>query len=213
MSAHGKALKGDKTDKDLEVSLATDTLEDGTVLEYESLEKEIEVFIIVEGEDPKVATDKTYTLSDGQKIVVVDGKISEIMPKEEEETEDVELSEEQKKIVAVSLAFDITALESLVNLKVDGWHTIEFSVTDGIVQWADLRSNTVKALLSEQVDPVKLELAKEKTKVVSLETDKVKLSDEVKVLQKLNDRKNPLEKGVKLDEEKPKTAYEIELGL
>ena len=205
MEEYGKALRGDKTDEELDVSLATDTLEDGTVLEYESLEVGVEVFVMVEGEDPKPADDKTYTLSDGQKLVVEGGKISEIKPKEEEKEEaeedsKVELSEEQKTLIELATAFDLESLKSLVDTKKNGYHTIEFSVQDGAIIWADIYSNTYKTLLSEQVDPIKTELEEEKKETV-------KLKAQIVALQEQNDQKNPIP-NVELKDEKPLTRIE-----
>jgi hypothetical protein len=140
-------------------------------------------------------------------IVTVDGKITEIKPKEEEEEEEeaapveAELSEEQKAIIALAAAFDLESLKALVDMKKNGYHTVEFSVQDGAIIWADIYSNTYKTLLSEQVDPINVLLEAEKTKVTDLEV-------KVVLLQELNDDKNPLKNTVKLEDEKPLTRIE-----
>jgi hypothetical protein len=211
LSEYAKSLKGDKTEADLEIALETQTLPDERVIEFESLEVDSEVFLIVEGEEPVLIMDETLTLEDGQMIVVdAEGKISEIKPKEEKEEEpapmEAELSEEQKHVLAIALALDVKMLESLVNLKENGYYTVEFGVQDGQVKWADLYSNTYKTLLSKQVDPIKVELEAEKTKVTDLEA-------KVVLLQELNDEKNPLKNTVKLEDEKPVSYYKRAMGV
>ena len=56
--------------------------------------------------------------------------------------------------------------------------------------------------LQKQADVVQ---QAEQKKVTDLEA-------KVVLLQELNDQKNPLEKGIKLEDENPKTAYEIQIG-
>ena len=73
------------------VELAQSTLENGTVIEYESMEAGSPVFIV--SEDEKIALPAgEYTLEDGKIIVVIDeGEISEI----KEATEEKEEAEEE----------------------------------------------------------------------------------------------------------------------
>jgi hypothetical protein len=211
MSEQGKALKGDKTDADLEVSLEAQILPDDRVIEYEALEVGKEVFLIVKDMAPALIKDETLTLSDGQKIVVdAEGKISEIIPAETPAPEtpvEAELSAEQKKLIELASVFDVSMLESLVNLKENGYYCLDFGVYDGKVNWVDLSSNTYKTLLSEQ-ENTKVTLTAEIAKSVKLESEKVALTAQVELLQKLNDQKLPLKNAVKLEDEKPLTTYE-----
>lgn len=86
-----------------EVKLEQMKLENGTVIEADSFESGVEVFIVTE--DEKVALPVgEYTLEDGKSLVVVeDGVISEIKEAEaeeeaEEETEEVEAAEEEESL-------------------------------------------------------------------------------------------------------------------
>lgn len=81
------------------VELAQSTLENGTVIEYKSMEAGSPVFIV--SEDEKIALPVgEYTLEDGKILVVVDeGEISEIKEAAEEEVEEeveVEAAEEEE---------------------------------------------------------------------------------------------------------------------
>ena len=81
------------------VELAQSTLENGTVIEYESMEAGSPVFIV--SEDEKIALPVgEYTLEDGKILVVVDeGEISEIKEAAEEKVEEeveVEAAEEEE---------------------------------------------------------------------------------------------------------------------
>ena len=78
------------------VKLAQSTLENGTVIEYESMEAGSPVFIV--SEDEKIALPVgEYTLEDGKILVVVDeGEISEIKEAAEEEVEE-EVEEEAEE--------------------------------------------------------------------------------------------------------------------
>lgn len=60
----------------------------------EKWDKDVEVFIVDENGENKVAEDMTYELEDGTKLVVEAGKVKEIIAVEEvEETEEVEAAE------------------------------------------------------------------------------------------------------------------------
>jgi hypothetical protein len=205
MSEQGKALKGDKTDADLEVSLEAQILPDDRVIEYEALEAGKEVFLIVKDTAPTLLKDETLTLSDGQKVVIdAEGKISEIMPAETPAPEtpvEAELSAEQKKLIELAVNVSAADLEKLVDLKKDAYYTITMSVVGGKVVWADIYTETFETILSEQVDPIKTKLSAEEKKVVDL-------TAQVELLQKLNDQKLPLKNAVKLEDEKPLTTYE-----
>ena len=211
LSAQGEAIKANLKEDNLEVDLASETLEDGRKIEYEALEKGAEVFETSEeeGVEPVLIKDETLVLPDGQTIMTdAEGKITEIKPKEEEsETEmKAELSEDQKHLIELASKVSAEDLEKLVDLKKNGWYTIEMSVQDGRIIWADMYTETYETLLSKEIDPVKVELEAEQKKVSDLEA-------KIIVLQELNDQKNPLKKAVKLESDKPLTPYEIQLNI
>ena len=84
------------------VKLAQSTLENGTVIEYDSMEAGSPVFIV--SEDEKIALPAgEYTLEDGKILVVVDeGEIAEIKEAAEEDvdaTEEVEAAQEEEEEV------------------------------------------------------------------------------------------------------------------
>ena len=202
-----EGIKAALTDEELQIDLVEDTLSDGKKIEYSAFEVGAEVFVMSdeEGVEPTLLEDGEYTLEDGPVIVIAEGKISEITPKEEEEaeetTEEVELSEEQKKLIALAVNVSAEDLEKLVDLKKDGFYTITMSVMNGKVIWADMYTERYETLLSDQVDPIKVKLEAEQKKVTDLEA-------KVVLLQELNDQRNPLEKGIKLEAEKPLTRIE-----
>lgn len=88
------AISAIRTLLGMEVKLATMKLENGTVLEAESFEKDYEVFIVTE--DEKVALPVgEYALEDGRILVVVEeGIISEIKEVSGEESPEEEVAPE-----------------------------------------------------------------------------------------------------------------------
>ena len=77
-----------------EVKLEQMKLENGTVLEAESFEKDSEVFIVTEDEKVPVPSGE-YSLEDGKVLVVNEGVISEIKDAEEVEEDNEEFVEEE----------------------------------------------------------------------------------------------------------------------
>ncbi len=77
-----------------EVKLEQMKLENGTVLEAESFEKDSEVFIVTEDEKVPVPSGE-YSLEDGKVLVVNEGVISEIKDAEEVEEDNEEVVEEE----------------------------------------------------------------------------------------------------------------------
>ena len=78
-----------------EVKLEQMKLENGTVLESESFEKDNEVFIVTEDERVPVPNGE-YQLEDGKILVVNEGIISDIKEMEEEVEEEEATSEEEE---------------------------------------------------------------------------------------------------------------------
>src|SRR5574343_11356 len=98
------------------VQLEQKTLEDGTVIEYESLDVGKPVMVVVEGQDPAPLADGEYELDD-QIMVIAEGKIAEIKPKEEEEkpAEEEEAPVEQE-VDNVEAIFNLEKLKGLIDL-------------------------------------------------------------------------------------------------
>tara|TARA_B100001093_G_C26793797_1_gene1000192 strand:- start:435 stop:1034 length:600 start_codon:yes stop_codon:yes gene_type:complete len=78
-----------------EVKLEQMKLDNGTVLEAESFEKDKEVFIVTE-EDKVPVPNGEYTMEDGRILVVEEGLISDIKEMEEEVEEEEATSEEEE---------------------------------------------------------------------------------------------------------------------
>ncbi len=102
-----------------EVKLEQTKLENGTVIEADSFESGVEVFIVTE--DEKVALPVgEYTLEDGKLLVVVeDGVISEIKEAEaEEETEEVEeveaADEEEKESLGYATKEELAEVKDMI---------------------------------------------------------------------------------------------------
>lgn len=84
------------------IELATVTTADGKELSYETLETG-QAITILEGEEQIPAPDATYIITDGSSIIVVDGMISELVEKTEEEPEIPEaLAEAFNKVAEVN---------------------------------------------------------------------------------------------------------------
>ena len=132
------------------VQLEQKTLEDGTVIEYESLEVGKPVMVIVEGQDPTPLADGEYELDD-QIMVIAEGKIAEIKPKEEEEkpAEEEETPVEQE-VDNVEAIFNLEKLKGLIDLTKDGFHTISLSVSNGKIEWGNIYSESFQEL-KEQI--------------------------------------------------------------
>lgn len=119
------AISAIRTLLGMEVKLATMKLENGTVLEAESFEKDYEVFIVTE--DEKVALPVgEYALEDGKVLVVVEeGIISEIkeVSGEEAPEEEAEMAEENLYVTKEEFSAAIEEIkmmiEKMVEMKAD----------------------------------------------------------------------------------------------
>jgi hypothetical protein len=105
----------------MEVKLATMKLENGTVLEAESFEKDYEVFIVTE--DEKVALPVgEYALEDGRILVVVEeGIISEIkeVSGEESPEEEAEMAEETLYVTKEEFSAAIEEIKAMIEKMVE----------------------------------------------------------------------------------------------
>ena len=99
-----------------EVKLEQMKLENGTVLEAESFEKDNEVFIITEDEKVPVPSGE-YQLEDGKILVVEEGIISDIKEMEDEVEEEVveeESSEEEMEEEVYASKDEVSELKTII---------------------------------------------------------------------------------------------------
>ena len=115
------AISAIRTLLGMEVKLAQMKLENGTVLEAESFEKDYEVFIVTE--DEKVALPVgEYALEDGKVLVVVEeGIISEIKEVEEMPEEEVapEMAEENLYVTKEEFSAAIEEIKAMIEKMVE----------------------------------------------------------------------------------------------
>lgn len=193
------------------VKFSENVLSDGTILVYEKLEVGVEIFVKDTEGNQLPATDGEYTLEDGTKISVKDGKIESI--EAIEPVVDAENMAEED--------YGIEDLKSKIDLSVNGNFTVSFEVKDGIVVWGEVISDetiveemtkNLKAEFSSQTNSIKEEyetkLSKQKedydAKIKSLsksvgssnliqapvETEDVKLTKQDVLKARIVNRKN-----------------------
>lgn len=151
-----------------EITLEEKTLEDGTVISYDNMEVGTAVMVIVEGEDPTVAPDGEYQISETEKLVVVDGVISEVITEEateeapeevveEDLSDEAELAEEDVEVVEEEVpetntedVFNMDKLKGIIDLEKEGFHTLTFSVANGSIEWGNLYSESFQELKAEK---------------------------------------------------------------
>lgn len=145
-----------------------------------------------------------FKLEDGRTIIVEDSKITEIKEAEVVEEEDVVL-EQDPEVEPEAEAEPQPSQESVMkaiaellklDMSVDGWYTIDFSVADGVVAWGELMTNSYKTLMSEQkeahdakVSELENRIAEQDAKAQDLNTklsaQEVKLSEAGKLIEVL----------------------------
>lgn len=108
------AISAIRTLLGMEVKLATMKLENGTVLEAESFEKDYEVFIVTE--DEKVALPVgEYTMEDGKMLIVTEeGIISEIKEVEEAPADAPAVEEEVEAEVQYATKEELAEIKAMV---------------------------------------------------------------------------------------------------
>lgn len=179
------------------VSLEQKTLEDGTVIEYESLEVGKPVMVIVEGQDPAPLADGEYELDD-QIMVIVEGKISEIKPKEEEEKPAEEEAPVEQAVDNVEAIFNLEKLKGLIDLSKDGFHTISLSVSNGKIEWGNLYSESFQEL-KEQI----------KLKEEENNSLKIKFEEDLKILGQVVKETKVIQAPVEKSDPKPLTKTDF----
>lgn len=179
------------------VSLEQKTLEDGTVIEYESLEVGKPVMVIVEGQDPAPLADGEYELDD-QIMVIVEGKISEIKPKEEEEKPAEEETPVEQEVDNVEAIFNLEKLKGLIDLSKDGFHTISLSVSNGKIEWGNIYSESFQEL-KEQI----------KLKEEENNSLKIKFEEDLKILGQVVKETKVIQAPVEKSDPKPLTKTDF----
>lgn len=179
------------------VQLEQKTLEDGTVIEYESLEVGKPVMVIVEGQDPAPLADGEYELDD-QIMVIVEGKISEIKPKEEEEKPAEEETPVEQEVDNVEAIFNLEKLKGLIDLSKDGFHTISLSVSNGKIEWGNIYSESFQEL-KEQI----------KLKEEENNSLKIKFEEDLKILGQVVKETKVIQAPVEKSDPKPLTKTDF----
>jgi len=179
------------------VQLEQKTLEDGTVIEYESLEVGKPVMVIVEGQDPTPLADGEYELDD-QIMVIAEGKIAEIKPKEEEEKPAEEEAPVEQAVDNVEAIFNLEKLKGLIDLTKDGFHTISLSVSNGKIEWGNLYSESFQEL-KEQI----------KLKEEENNSLKIKFEEDLKILGQVVKETKVIQAPVEKSDPKPLTKTDF----
>ena len=179
------------------VSLEQKTLEDGTVIEYESLEVGKPVMVIVEGQDPAPLADGEYELDD-QIMVIAEGKIAEIKPEEEEEKPAEEETPVEQEVDNVEAIFNLEKLKGLIDLTKDGFHTISLSVSNGKIEWGNIYSESFQEL-KEQI----------KLKEEENNSLKIKFEEDLKILGQVVKETKVIQAPVEKSDPKPLTKTDF----
>ena len=179
------------------VQLEQKTLEDGTVIEYESLEVGKPVMVVVEGQDPAPLADGEYELDD-QIMVIAEGKIAEIKPEEEEEKPAEEETPVEQEVDNVEAIFNLEKLKGLIDLTKDGFHTISLSVSNGKIEWGNIYSESFQEL-KEQI----------KLKEEENNSLKIKFEEDLKILGQVVKETKVIQAPVEKSDPKPLTKTDF----
>jgi hypothetical protein len=179
------------------VQLEQKTFEDGTVIEYESLEVGKPVMVIVEGQDPAPLADGEYELDD-QIMVIAEGKIAEIKPKEEEEKPAEEEAPVEQAVDNVEAIFNLEKLKALIDLTKDGFYTISLSVSNGKIEWGNIYSESFQEL-KEQI----------KLKEEENNSLKIKFEEDLKILGQVVKETKVIQAPVEKSDPKPLTKTDF----
>lgn len=185
-------VSGD-TETELETGHIVSTIE----ISYTKLGEKV-IQVVEEGADEILIGDGEYKLDDDTVIVIKDGLLSELTPKEETE-EETELDDEVKLA-----SIEKNRISDIVDLTKDGDYTINLEVYDGEITWGSLYTSTWENLLlaeetktTEAVDELTLAF---ETKIKLAET---KLSDEAEkyenIIEALKSGETKLKEEIKSD--------------
>lgn len=164
------------------------TLEDGTVLEYDSLEigKDIS---IVNGEEKAPAPDGDYKMPDGKMVNVIEGKIAEIKEIEVE----VEIEEEKEEKESTEMSLDTAPLSDSIkglDLSKDAEYYFSVSVKDGKILWGDITATEVIA------NEIQMSKENEFSELLSKEKEELKKEFKTKLdeaIEKLSKQKEEID--------------------
>lgn len=156
-----------------EVKFAQSTMEDGTVIEYENTEVGTAVMVIPAEGEPAPAPNGEYKIDEMTTLVVADGKIAEVkVEKETEEPAEEEMAADPVEPATTAEAiFNLDKLKELIDLTKDGFHTISLSVSNGIIEWGNVYSESFQELKTQ------LSLKEEEIK-----TAKAEFEEQLKIL-------------------------------
>lgn len=180
-----------------EVKLEQMKLENGTVLEAESFEKDNEVFIITDDEKVPVPSGE-YQMEDGKILVVENGVISEIKEMEEEVEEEEATSEEEEMKEEVYASKDeVSELKAIIEdlkakLELKDQETAEeigLAMTTMLSEQEKVEEAVEEAVKEElskpAAEPIKHNPEGETKKQNQLYSQRRKLSTRDRVLQKI----------------------------
>lgn len=189
-----KPKEDDKKDKETKQEFKTASLKDSEqVVEYDSLE----VGKVLKDENGDTMADGEYIVDVSEadqekkykKVVVKDGIIDNVEDfeetKEDVPVDDVKMAEEEKASKETEL--QIIAKTLGIDLSVDGWHSIDFSVSDGVIMWGELMSESYKTLMSKQ----EKEISEQKAKIEKFSKENQNLKEKIDILGKSSNEKEP----------------------
>lgn len=152
---------------DAQVELAEAILPDGTKITYENTEVGTPVFVVAEDGTQTPAPDGEHQISETELLVVKDGLVVEVKPvepaEEVEEEMEVEPVVEETEVKGTSDIFNLEILKTKVDFTKEGFHTISFSIANGVIEWGNIYSESFQEL-SEQVSAKDREIAELKAK-------------------------------------------------
>lgn len=175
-----------------EVKLAQATLENGTIIEADEFAEGKEVFIVTE--DERVALPiGSYTLEDGQELIIEEegiiksiGEAVEEAPEEEAPAEEVEAAEEEKEEMSYATKEDLAEVKSMIDeIKAMIEKKDELSVNETVENIVE----EVKEELSS-VEKVNHNPEANADKALNLYSQKRGTTTMDRVLQKINKFKN-----------------------
>ena len=173
----------------VEITLEESTLKDSeTIIKWGEVGSPVVIIEpVAEGEEGEPvespAPEGEHIIAD-DKVIVVDSDGNLVEVKEVEETPEEEVEQVEAKVETettcveanetetpteeteevVNSNFNVESLAELVDTSKDGWHSIEFEISDGNVTWGQVYSNTVKSLMS-QVEQLSNEKKEVETKL------------------------------------------------
>ena len=151
-----------------QVELAEALLPDGTKITYENTEAGTPVFVVAEDGTQSPAPDGEHQISETEILVVADGLVVEVKPIEPKEEGEAPAEEApaETEVKGTSDIFNLEVLKTKVDFGKEGFHTISFSIANGVIEWGNIYSESFQEL-SEQVSAKDKEIAALKAKFES----------------------------------------------